>query len=64
VPARAADVARGALHYGYDVDSQARAVGALIGIGLMWRIIALAIVVWRTRPARVARRQPAKAAAT
>jgi energy-coupling factor transporter ATP-binding protein EcfA2 len=64
VPARAADVARGALHYGYDVDSQARAVGALIGIGLMWRAIALAIVVWRTRPARVARRQPAKAAAT
>jgi hypothetical protein len=64
VPARAADVARGALHYGYDVDSQARAVGALIGIGLMWRAIALAIVVWRTRPAPVARRQPAKAAAT
>jgi ABC-type multidrug transport system ATPase subunit len=46
----AARVADGAAFFGYSLEGQARAVGALVGIGLAWRAVAVAVLVRRAAP--------------
>ena len=43
-------VVKGADYFGYDIDSQSRSIGALIALGLTWRLIAVFILYVKTKP--------------
>ena len=36
--------------FGYTVDGLSNSIGALIGIGLMFRVLSIVVLVYRTRP--------------
>jgi hypothetical protein len=50
VPDAWARVKVGADHFGFELEGgQGRSIGALVGIGLMWRVVAAAVLYRKTR---------------
>ena len=50
IPNGAQVEAGASIGFGYTVDQLATPIGALVGIGLMFRVLTIVVLVYRTRP--------------